>query len=192
MTKIRYYCERIFYERPGQLADPLLPNQLKETRQLYVAPREPVNAKDNHYYSQNFVGDIVHSNASIHVNPRDPVCYADEMRGPKHYNQPLFPLTDKRWGWNQEEKEGGRQVKRIPLVQEEVEKYRTFEEYKNKQTFEQFNPDLFREPHKVFPGRLHGKAFGKKSNSCLLSALNPQFSSLANFQFFRFFRLVEV
>lgn len=41
-----------------------------------------------------------------------------------------------------------------------MEQYRTFEEYKRHQTFDDLNPGLYRQPEKVFPGRLHRTAFG--------------------------------
>jgi len=127
----------------------------------YTPPPQTINALDNKYYCSKAPPPVVHSNCSIHIAPRDPVTYACAVRGPAHYVAPLIPPTDKRWPWNTPQNKIPRINKYSePLIAEQIDQHRTFNEWKNAQTYEGFYPDLFDQPHKVYPGKLFGSACG--------------------------------
>lgn len=135
----------------------------------YKPPPEIIASKDNKYYAQPFVPVRVVSNCDHSLGKnRDPVTYADSKRGPRHFCKPLIDPEEKLWPSNEHlmrhiitKDESKSNAYYEPVLSDDIlDKHLTFEEWKNSRTYEDFNPGLFKAPHKVYPGRLFGTAFG--------------------------------
>mmetsp|Transcript_27779 Transcript_27779/g.70147 ORF Transcript_27779/g.70147 Transcript_27779/m.70147 type:complete len:306 (-) Transcript_27779:622-1539(-) len=128
----------------------------------YVLPPEPVPTLDNKYYAATFVNPRIPSNCDHSLGEkRDLPTYAPAERGPRFFTKPLVPASDKMWPRNQSLPPIARNDYKEPILSDDILKnYSTFEEWKNSRNFEDYYPGLFEAPHKVYPGRLFGTAFG--------------------------------
>ncbi|CAD7971166.1 unnamed protein product [Amoebophrya sp. A25] len=129
----------------------------------YAPPPEVNNSLDNKYYAQVYHGQRVVSNCDHSLGERrDPPTYAMAERGPRLFSKPLVPTSDPMWPKNFDASGApAAHLYKEDVVSDTIlDKYSTFEEWKNTRNFEDYYPGLFKAPHKVYPGRQFGTAAG--------------------------------